>query len=138
MAFLPRGTARSAAPSPQVCAAPLEPPLNGCGRVPLARGRCRRYKRALIRIPRCAWRSSLEEPPARRFVRGVTKDPAMAVPKRKTSPSRRGMRRSADALKAPTYVEDKDSGELRRPHHIDLKTGMYRGRQVLKVKSAEA
>jgi len=24
---------------------------------------------------------------------------------------------------------------LRRPHHIDLKTGMYRGRQVLKVKS---
>jgi ribosomal protein L32 len=41
----------------------------------------------------------------------------MAVPKRKTSPSRRGMRRSADALKAPTYVEDKDSGELRRPHH---------------------
>jgi large subunit ribosomal protein L32 len=45
------------------------------------------------------------------------------------------MRRSHDALKAPTYVEDKDSGELRRPHHIDLKTGMYRGRQVLKPKS---
>ena len=62
----------------------------------------------------------------------------MAVPKRKTSPMKRGFRRSADALKAPTYVEDKDSGELRRPHHIDLKTGMYRGRQVLKVKSAEA
>jgi large subunit ribosomal protein L32 len=61
----------------------------------------------------------------------------MAVPKRKTSPSRRGMRRSADALKAPTYVEDKDSGELRRPHHIDLKTGMYRGRQVLKKKTEE-
>jgi large subunit ribosomal protein L32 len=61
--------------------------------------------------------------------------PTMAVPKRKTSPSRRGMRRSADALKAPTYVEDKDSGELRRPHHIDLKTGMYRGRQVLKPKA---
>ena len=57
----------------------------------------------------------------------------MAVPKRKTSPSRRGMRRSADALKRPTYVEDKDSGELRRPHHIDLKTGMYKGRQVLKA-----
>jgi large subunit ribosomal protein L32 len=59
---------------------------------------------------------------------------SMAVPKRKTSPSRRGMRRSADALARPTYVEDKDSGELRRPHHIDLKTGMYRGRQVLKSK----
>src|SRR5829696_8265007 len=59
----------------------------------------------------------------------------MAVPKRKTSPSRRGMRRSADALKKPSYVEDKDSGELRRPHHIDLKTGMYKGRQVLKPRS---
>jgi len=60
---------------------------------------------------------------------------AMAVPKRKTSPSRRGMRRSADALRKPSYVEDKDSGELRRPHHIDLKTGMYKGRQVLAPKS---
>ena len=54
----------------------------------------------------------------------------MAVPRRKTSPSRRGMRRSADALKAPAYVEDKDSGELRRPHHVVLK-----GRQVLKPKT---
>ena len=59
----------------------------------------------------------------------------MAVPKRKTSPSRRGMRRSADALKAPTYVEDRDSGERRRPHHIDLKTGKYRGRQILASKA---
>jgi large subunit ribosomal protein L32 len=58
----------------------------------------------------------------------------MAVPRRKTSPSRRGMRRSADAIKKPTYAEDKDSGELRRPHHLDLKTGMYKGRQVLKAK----
>jgi large subunit ribosomal protein L32 len=61
-------------------------------------------------------------------------DTEMAVPRRKTSPSRRGMRRSADALKKPTYAEDKDSGELRRPHHLDLKTGMYKGRQVLKAK----
>jgi large subunit ribosomal protein L32 len=67
--------------------------------------------------------------------RSYLQETLMAVPKRKTSPSRRGMRRSADALKKPTYIEDKDSGELRRPHHIDLKTGMYRGRQVLKVKT---
>src|SRR5262245_45707201 len=66
--------------------------------------------------------------------RQETRSTTMAVPKRKISPSRRGMRRSADALARPTYVEDKDSGELRRPHHIDLKTGMYRGRQVLKAK----
>jgi large subunit ribosomal protein L32 len=58
----------------------------------------------------------------------------MAVPKRKTTPMKRGFRRSADALKSPDYVEDKDSGELRRPHHIDLKSGKYRGRQVLEPK----
>jgi large subunit ribosomal protein L32 len=58
----------------------------------------------------------------------------MAVPKRKTSRMKRGFRRSADALESPTYVEDKDSGELRRPHHIDLKSGRYRGRQVIIIK----
>ncbi len=56
----------------------------------------------------------------------------MAVPKRKTSPSRRGMRRAHDSLKAATYVEDSKTGELRRPHHVDLKTGKYRGKQILK------
>lgn len=55
----------------------------------------------------------------------------MAVPKRKVSPSRRNMRRAHDALGSNPYTEDKDTGELRRSHHIDLKTGMYRGRQVL-------
>ena len=59
----------------------------------------------------------------------------MAVPKRKTSPMKRGFRRSADALKAPTFVDDKESGERRRPHHIDLKTGKYRGRQILEPKT---
>ena len=58
----------------------------------------------------------------------------MAVPKRKTSPSRRNMRRSHDALGTNAYVEDKDTGELRRPHHIDLKSGMYKCRQVLEQK----
>ncbi|MBL1242435.1 MAG: 50S ribosomal protein L32 [Hyphomicrobiales bacterium] len=57
----------------------------------------------------------------------------MAVPKSKITRSKRGMRRSHDALKNPTYIEDKDSGELRRPHHIDLKSGQYRGRQILKA-----
>jgi len=55
----------------------------------------------------------------------------MAVPKRKVSPSRRGKRRAADALFEPTYIENPDSGELHRPHHVDLKSGMYRGRQVI-------
>ena len=55
----------------------------------------------------------------------------MAVPKSKITKSRRGMRRSHDRLKGNAFIEDKDSAELRRPHHIDLKTGLYRGRQVL-------
>ena len=55
----------------------------------------------------------------------------MAVPKRKISPSRRGMRRAHDSLQSQTWIEDQDSGELRRPHHIDLETGCYRGMQVI-------
>lgn len=57
----------------------------------------------------------------------------MAVPKQKKSKSRRNQRRSHDALVAPTYREDKQTGEYARPHHVDLKTGMYRGRQVLNI-----
>ena len=60
----------------------------------------------------------------------------MAVPRKKVTRMKRGFRRSSDALKQPTYVEDKDSGELRRPHHVDLKSGMYRGRQVLEPKES--
>ena len=48
---------------------------------------------------------------------------------------KRGQRRAHDALAQPTYIEDKDSGERRRPHHIDLKTGMYRGRKILEPKA---
>jgi large subunit ribosomal protein L32 len=62
----------------------------------------------------------------------------MAVPKKKISKSRRDMRRSHLALTAPTWVEDKESGEFRRPHHIDLETGRYRGRQVLVPKEKPA
>ena len=58
----------------------------------------------------------------------------MAVPKSKITKSKRNMRRAHDALSSDAYVEDKVTGELHRPHHIDLKTGMYRGKQVLKVK----
>jgi large subunit ribosomal protein L32 len=41
------------------------------------------------------------------------------------------MRRAHHALTVTNVIEDKDSGEFRRPHHIDLKTGMYKGRQVI-------
>ena len=58
----------------------------------------------------------------------------MAVPMKKVTRMKRGFRRSTDALKQPSYVENKETGELHRPHHIDLKSGIYRGRQVLDPK----
>jgi len=63
----------------------------------------------------------------------------MAVPKRKTTPSKRNMRRSHHSAGTQSFAEDKKSGELRRPHHIDLSTGMYRGKQIItkKVKKEE-
>lgn len=57
----------------------------------------------------------------------------MAVPKRKVSKSRRDKRRSHHALEAENWVEDPDTGEPVRRHHVDLKTGMYRGRQILDI-----
>ncbi|HST36343.1 MAG TPA: 50S ribosomal protein L32, partial [Allosphingosinicella sp.] len=42
----------------------------------------------------------------------------MAVPKRKTSPSKRNMRRSHDALKPTQYQECPNCGELKLPHNI--------------------
>lgn len=55
----------------------------------------------------------------------------MAVPKTKISKRNRNMRRSHDALTVENWVEDSHTGEPKRRHHIDLKTGMYKGRQVL-------
>ena len=57
----------------------------------------------------------------------------MAVPKKKTSKSKRKMRQShlKNKLLKVNFIEDKNSGELRRPHHIDLKTGEYKGRKII-------
>lgn len=58
----------------------------------------------------------------------------MAVPKRKTSKARRNKRRSHHTIPAINIVEDKKSGEFRLSHHVDLKTGMYNGKQILEPK----
>ena len=58
----------------------------------------------------------------------------MAVPKRKTSKSKRNKRRSHHRYKSVNIIEDKKSGEFRLPHHVDLKTGFYKGRQVFDPK----
>jgi large subunit ribosomal protein L32 len=60
----------------------------------------------------------------------------MAVPKRKTSPSKRNMRRSHHALKAKSGMECPNCGEQKRPHHVCGACGYYDGRAVKKTKTA--
>lgn len=54
----------------------------------------------------------------------------MAVQQNKKSPSRRGMRRSHDALTAEALSVDSTTGETHRRHHI-TPDGFYRGRKVI-------
>ena len=54
----------------------------------------------------------------------------MAVQQNKKSPSRRGMRRSHDALKASTLSIEPTTGETHRRHHISA-DGYYRGQKVI-------
>ncbi len=58
----------------------------------------------------------------------------MAVPKKKTSKSRRDMRRSHHALKTINVIVDKETGEYKLPHHICKKDGSYNGRIVVDQK----
>ncbi|WP_298139376.1 50S ribosomal protein L32 [Acidiferrobacter sp.] len=58
----------------------------------------------------------------------------MAVQKSRKTPSKRGMRRSHDALSRPTLSVDPTSGETHRRHHVSP-DGYYRGRKVLDIKS---
>jgi len=56
----------------------------------------------------------------------------MAVPKKRTSKSRKGMRRSHDALKFTTAVHDcPNCGEMKLYHHVCDACGQYRGEQVV-------
>ncbi len=57
----------------------------------------------------------------------------MAVPKRKTSISRKKMRRSHQKVAFVNIVEDKKSGEYKLSHHIDLKSGFYNGKKILDI-----
>lgn len=61
----------------------------------------------------------------------------MAVAKSRKSPSRRGMRRSHDALPKVQLATDQTSGEVHRRHHV-TKDGYYRGRKVIENAAAVA
>jgi len=58
----------------------------------------------------------------------------MAVQKSRKTPSRRGMRRSHDALSAATLSIEPSTGETHRRHHVSA-DGYYRGRKVVETKA---
>ena len=60
----------------------------------------------------------------------------MAVQQNRKTPSRRGMRRSHDALGAPTLSVDPTTGETHRRHHVSA-DGFYKGRKVIADKVVE-
>jgi len=60
----------------------------------------------------------------------------MAVQKSKKTRSRRGMRRSPDALSGSTLSVDQTSGETHRRHHITA-DGFYRGKIVIESGSED-
>ncbi|WP_439134749.1 50S ribosomal protein L32 [Pseudomaricurvus sp.] len=58
----------------------------------------------------------------------------MAVQKSKKTRSRRGMRRSHDALSGPTLSVDPTSGEKHLRHNVTA-DGFYKGRKVVETGS---
>ena len=57
----------------------------------------------------------------------------MAVPKKKTSKSKRDMRRAHDALKSPAKATCSNCGEVKVPHNVCPACGYYNGKQVIEV-----
>jgi len=56
----------------------------------------------------------------------------MAVQKSRKTPSRRGMRRSHDALTGRAVSIEPTTGETHLRHHVSA-DGFYRGRKVIEV-----
>jgi large subunit ribosomal protein L32 len=55
----------------------------------------------------------------------------MAVPKKKTSQSRKNMRRAHDALGVNAVSVCKNCGEIVRPHNVCKACGSYNGKQIV-------
>ncbi len=55
----------------------------------------------------------------------------MAVPKKKTSQSRRNMRRAHDALNPVAVSTCKVCGEVVKPHNVCKACGSYNGKKVV-------
>ena len=61
----------------------------------------------------------------------------MAVQKSRKTPSRRGMRRSHDALGTATLSVEPTTGETHIRHHISA-DGYYKGRKIIADKPEDA
>lgn len=61
----------------------------------------------------------------------------MAVPKKKTSPSRQGNRRSHHALAKTSVMECPNCGEPKLPHHVCESCGYYNKKEVVAEKISE-
>ena len=57
----------------------------------------------------------------------------MAVPKRKTSKSKRDARRAHTKIKAFNPIACSQCGEAKLPHHVCHSCGFYNGRNVIKT-----
>ena len=57
----------------------------------------------------------------------------MAVPKKKTSKSRKNMRRAHDFLKPVTASACPQCHEPKLPHHVCANCGAYRGREIVPI-----
>ncbi|HKJ88510.1 MAG TPA: 50S ribosomal protein L32 [Gammaproteobacteria bacterium] len=55
----------------------------------------------------------------------------MAVPKKKTSKTRRDQRRAHHGIRPDSLSTCPECGERKRPHHVCQGCGTYRDRQVL-------
>lgn len=62
----------------------------------------------------------------------------MPVPKKKTSRSKRNMRRSHDALSSVTTITCDNCDSPMRPHRVCPSCGYYRGREVVAMVDTEA
>ncbi len=59
--------------------------------------------------------------------------PGSAVPKKRTSHSKKGTRRSHDHLTAVRLTKCANCGQMTRPHMVCTNCGYYRGQPVVKV-----
>ena len=80
-----------------------------------------KHKAGIISGWRAAWG---------RGVQSLYSTAAMAVPKRKTSKSRRDKRRANHKAALPALVECPQCHQPKRPHHVCPTCGTYKGREV--------